>query len=494
MPRTQPTQADTHLAPSVLIILLDTATAELLSCYGRYKNTTPRLDRLAGEGMRFANAYTSGPWTPPSHAALFSGLPSIANGISHDAIDCDSHVMYERCRWRGRFPTMASTLAENGYDTVGVCANNWVGSRSDICWGFQTWVEDTARAARLIQERTGEKPHRHAATTNLLHWMRTRRRTGRPFFAFVNYATTHLKRTPLPQFESRFIRGEVKPYLKEITSLNCFEYLWSGKLKKRDMPAFVKLYVALAAQVDWEIEELLSQMEQRALLDNTVIFLVSDHGDENGEHGLLDHQLCVYNTLIHIPMIAWCPGRIPAGVVVENNAQMLDTFPTVLDLVGLHQVRERLALPGVNLVTELPYATKERLIVAEHGIPQIIVANMGAGVEPRRSSRYLRRLKCAIEGQWKYIWASDGEEELYNLTEDPGEQRNLMPEHPDRAKSLRAKLRAWCKSYGQDLELDGMTPDQRLALAEKLQRKQSDPRQRSEALAAWRQARAADWP
>jgi len=127
-------KADTHLAPNVLIILLDTATADLLSCYGRYKNSTPRFDRLAAEGMRFANAYTSGPWTPPSHASLFSGLPSIANGISHDAIHFEKRYMYDRSRWRGKFPTMASALAENGYDTVGVCANSWVGSKSDICW------------------------------------------------------------------------------------------------------------------------------------------------------------------------------------------------------------------------------------------------------------------------------------------------------------------------------------------------------------------------
>jgi len=324
--------------------------------------------------------------------------------------------------------------------------------------------------------------------------MDTRRSPDRPFFSFVNYATPHLKRSPKPQFEKKFIRGKVKPYLKEVSSQNCFEYLWNGILKKRDLPTFIKLYVALAAQVDWEIEEMLSGMEKRGLLDNTIVFLVSDHGDENAEHNLLDHQLCVYNTLIHIPMIAWCPGRIPAGVVVEKNAQMLDVFPTVLDLAGLHGVREKCRLPGVNLVTELPRLEKERLVVSEHGIPKIIVGNMGEAVDSRLAYWYLRRLKCVIEGEWKYIWASDGDEELYNLKEDPGEQDDLIKKRPAKAKSLRAKLRAWCKSWGKELKPDGMTQKQRLALSEKVQRFKHDRGKIDEMASEWRKGRAPNWP
>jgi len=494
MAKKSPKKAKTHLAPNVLIILLDTATADLLSCYGRYKNTTPRFDRLAEEGMRFANAYTSGPWTPPSHASLFSGLPCIANGISHDAINIENHLMYPSKCWRGRFPTLASTLSENGYDTLGVCANSWVGSKSDICWGFDRWIEDIGGGARKIREITGQPPHRHASTTNVLYWMDAHRRDDKPWFCFVNYATPHLMRRPKPQFEKKFVKAKVAPYLKEIGSLNCFEYLWNGILKKKDMPAFIQLYVALAAQVDWEIEEMLTGLEKRGLLDNTVVFLVSDHGDENGEHNLLDHQLCVYNTLIHIPMIAWCPGRIPAGVVVEKNAQMLDIFPTILDLAGLRKVRERLKLPGINLVTELPGHESERLIVSEHGIPRIIVDNMGQGVDPTLSYKYLRRLKCAIKGDWKYIWGSDGSEELYNIRKDPVEQVNLIKRNRAKARELRAELRAWCKSYGKELKLDGMTPRQRLKLAEKLFHHEYDKPKTLKQMAAWRKRRERGWP
>jgi len=484
----------TQLAPNVLIVLLDTATADLLSCYGRYKDTTPRFDRLAAEGVRFANAYTSGPWTPPSHASLFSGLPSIANGISHDAINIENHLMFEKCKWSGKFPTMASTLGANGYDTVGVCANSWVGSKSNICWGFDYWIENIGEGARAIRGRTGRKPHRHASTTNLLYWMDTRRSEARPWFCFVNYATPHLMRKPLPQFQKKFIKGKVPEYLKEIGSGNCFEYLWNGMLKKKDMPAFIKLYVALAAQVDWEIEEMLTGLEQRGLLDNTLVFLVSDHGDENAEHNLLDHQMCVYNTLIHIPMIAWCPGRLPAGLVVEKNAQMLDIFPTVLDMAGLHAVREKLELPGMNLFTEVAHQTDERLIVSEHGVPKIILDNMGQKVDPEVSAPYLRLLKCAIEGNWKYIWGSDGREELYDMAKDPIEQNDLSKRNRAKAKSLKRKLVGWCKSYGKPLKQDGMSDKQRLALAEWLFHHEYDKPATIAYMRKWQKKRAKAWP
>ncbi|MEW6355261.1 MAG: sulfatase [Planctomycetota bacterium] len=487
-------KAETHLAPNFLIVLLDTATADLLSCYGRYKNTTPRFDRLAEEGTRFANAYTSGPWTPPSHAALFSGQPSIYNGITHDAINIENHLMFEKCKWSGKFPTLASTLSQNGYDTVGVCANSWVGSKSNICWGFDYWIENIGAGAQAILKKTGQEPNRHASTTNLLYWMDEKRSEKKPWFCFVNYATPHLKRCPKPEFQKKFVKGRVPQYLHEINSGNCFEYLWNGILKKKDMHTFIMLYVALAAQVDWEIEEMLTGMEQRGLLDNTVVFLVSDHGDENAEHNLLDHQMCVYNTLIHIPMIAWGPGRIPEGMVVENNAQMLDIFPTILDLAGLHPVREKLNLPGMNLMTEAPHRKEERLIVSEHGVPKIIADNAGRGVDPKLFAPYMRQLKCAIEGDWKYIWGSDGRDELYNMRKDPVEQDNLINRNRATAQALKRKLAAWCKSYGKPLKLDGMSDKKRLQLAEWLWRHEYDKPATIAYMRAWAAKRAGQWP
>ena len=121
----------------------------------------------------------------------------------------------------------------------------------------------------MIRKKTGREPDRHASTTNLLYWMDEKRSVEKPWFCFVNYATPHLMRRPKQRFQRTFVKGKVPQYLHEIGSGNCFEYLWNGILKKKDMHKFIMLYVALAAQVDWEVEEMLTGMERRGLLDNT---------------------------------------------------------------------------------------------------------------------------------------------------------------------------------------------------------------------------------
>jgi len=430
--------------PNVLMIMLDTASTDIISCYGKRKGVTPFIDSVARRGVRFQYCFTNGPWTPPSHAALFSGLPSLVNGISHDSINIRTKEMFKKYKWSGKFPTLASLLSENGYQTVGVCANAWVGSKSNMCYGFQRWIDFTGKT-KGYGDRYMKKYDR--STAAFLQWVDDEYQSNKPYFAYVNYLTTHLRRTPKPQFEKKFVRGKVKPYLKEITSLNCFHYLWNGLLKKEDLPVFIDLYYALAAQVDSEINDLVTELEKRGLLDNTILIILSDHGDENAEHNLLDHQFCVYNTLIHVPLIFSGPG-VPRGRVERKNVQMLDVPVTVLDMVGLRDVRKKSPMEGMNLFTEVPKLKRERVIVSEHGIPRLIVLNMGDDVPPEMSSPYLRRLKAVIYGEWKYIWASDGRDELYNLKKDFGETRNLIDRYPAKAKELYRKLVNWVRAHG----------------------------------------------
>jgi len=154
----------------------------------------------------------------------------------------------------------------------------------------------------------------------------------------------------------------------------------------------------------------------------------------------------------------------------------------------------KLKLPGMNLVTEVPAQKEERLIVSEHGVPKIIADNAGKGVDPKLFAPYMRQLKCAIEGKWKYIWGSDGREELYNLEKDPIEQRDLATANRSKAQFLKRKLAAWCRSYGKPLKTDGLSDKKRLELAEWLWNHEYDKPATIAYMRKWAAKRASQWP
>ncbi|MCX7015921.1 MAG: sulfatase [Candidatus Sumerlaeota bacterium] len=448
--------------PNILIVLLDTASARFLSCYGYPKKNTPLMDRLAAEGARFAYCYGNGPWTPPAHASLFTGLPSIVHKINHDHINQKTKAMFQRVRFRGQFPTLASLLSDNGYQTVGICGNGWVHEKSNASYGFQFW--DTMRRPddQHAAPKQREMQMRGRSTVCMLEWADTKRDPSKPYFAFVNYLTPHLRRRPPMEYQKRFVKGPCPEYLHDITSLNCFGYLWNGVLKPEHMEAFKGLYAALMAQTDDQIKALLDGLKKRGMMDDTIVVITADHGDENGEHNLLDHQMCVYNTLIHVPLIFWHPQRMKAGRVENRPVQLSDVAPTLLDLAGLEKVRQRQKqMKGLDLFAEVPQLKGSRPIVSEHGVPRLIIRNAIAGtptVTPEQYTPYLRRLKCIIFDGWKHIWGSDGRDELYNLKTDHAETANVIEKYPAKAKELRQRLERWVKSYGETLERDKRRP------------------------------------
>ena len=446
-------------SPNVLIILLDTASARFLSCYGCAARTSPRMDQLAAEGVRFAYCYANGPWTPPSHASLFTGLPSIVHQMNHDHLNVRTREMHKRARNYGRFPTLASLLTENGYQTAGFCGNAWVGEKSNICYGFQFWDNLRRPDAGKGSPVKSPAPAFDRSTSATLEWFDSKYHPDQPYFAFVNYITPHLKRNPPLKYQKRFVKGRVPEYLHNISSRNCFAYIWNGWLKPQDIEPFKGLYAALIAQTDDQIASLLGELSKRGLLDNTIVVICADHGDENGEHNLLDHQLCVYNTLIHVPLIIWHPKTIQAGRVEERPVQLSDLAPTILNRVGLGNVRkQQKQMKGLDLLTEVSRQKRPRPIVSEHGVPRLIIRNALPDITPEQYTPYLRRLKCIIYDGWKHIWSSNGRDELYNLIRDHGETKNLISRYPDRAKSLRARLSRWVRSYGEELERDKKTP------------------------------------
>jgi len=259
----------TNPRPNVLLVVLDTVRADALSCYGNPRPTTPRLDRLAGEGTRFENAYATCFWTLPSHASLLTGLyPSEAGATS------ETNHLPER------LTTLAERLTAAGYRTSAVVRNPWISVERGFGQGFENFVEDW-------RGDTGQEAEEERAAVDLAtEWIRDRVGVGEPFFLFVNLNVAHLPYTPPEPYRSRFASEEWPQ--SRVDRLMKIEggwgYLAGGlHLDEADFRLLRDLYEAEVSIADEHVGELLDAIGGLGVLDETLVIVTADHGENLGD-------------------------------------------------------------------------------------------------------------------------------------------------------------------------------------------------------------------
>jgi len=456
--------------PNVMLIVMDCARPDHLSCYGYHRDTSPNLDRIAQEGVVYENATTSAVWTLPSHATFFTGVFPSKHGCHGKHYHLDTPYV-----------TLAELLSSRGYDTVCATANSWISEATGLTRGFETliatwwrhvprwralwrWVPPFLKGiarhffyayryddgARQLNAEIKEWVTRHCAEDK-----------GRPFFMFVNYIEPHMRyRAPEPY---RFM------YLPEgITSkeaLNVNQDLVSyvtgeTPMSARDFEVLEALYDGEIRYLDFRLQEIFDLLGQQGILDNTLLIIISDHGENIGDHELLGHLFCVYDSLMRVPMIIRYPRAFPAGERISSQVQLLDIYPTIMESLGIEDMDiqkelqgESLAFPGIRH-RQTPY------VIAEYMGP-VDVFNQS---QTAARERYGRELRAIRTDSAKYVWAGDGDHELYDLVEDPGESRNLMGRYPAQAAEMQRTLDEWLTSFDHkesegEVELDDETKE-----------------------------------
>jgi arylsulfatase A-like enzyme len=298
-------------APNVLLLVLDTVRGHNMSLYGYSRPTTPAIDRIAGEGATFEWAFSSAPWTLPSHAAMFTGRwPWTLSSSFLTRLD-------------GQYPTIAEELRDRGYLTAGFAANHIYGTyETGLARGFIRFEDyrltprQIGLSSELGQMLSGKRSglairsvHRsYAPTVNrqFLDWLPEP--GGRPFFAFLNYMDAHVPYGTPPEWEQRFVA---------------------------DPDPRVNRYDAALAALDSQLGVLFDSLTARGVLNNTVVIVTSDHGEHLGDHGIDDHANSLYAQLLRVPLVVRFPGRVPNGRRIDQAVSTIDLAPTILDLAGL---------------------------------------------------------------------------------------------------------------------------------------------------------------
>jgi arylsulfatase A-like enzyme/Tfp pilus assembly protein PilF len=390
LPQPKGMGAEGNSGGNILLITVDTLRADRLSCYGYPSALTPLIDRLAAQGFRFTNAYAQVPLTLPSHYSILSGTYPFYHGIRDNSQTVKNG------------PTLVNeVLQRNGYRTGAFVGSFILDSRFGLGRGFDVYGDDfdVSRAQGFDLSHV-ERPAEEVVQ-KALRWITES--NGR-YFAWVHLFDPHDPYSPPEPFKSRFARS---PYDGEI------------------------------AYVDHAIGILLAGLTEKGLLANTHIILTGDHGEGLGEHREFTHGLFVYDSTLHVPLIIRPANALETGRSIGGLVQSIDIAPTILRLVGLQSPQEMQGRSLLGLLKLSNDDTKaEQTPVNQQAYFETFYPLRQFGWSELRGIRTAR---------YKYIEAP--EPELYDLSTDPYETKNLYRHRQSVAAQTREMLREHTAKY-----------------------------------------------
>lgn len=413
-------------APNVLLVVMDTVRADRLSLYGYGRETSPNLAKLARRGVKFEQARSVAPWTLPSHASMMTGhWPHQQSARLHGPLD-------------GTHPTIAELMTANGYATAGFVANTtYCGAETGLARGFahyedhdlhlQSVLSTSALGRRIIVEglaavsqwlggglEADVRKDAARVSRDLLAW--TDRQGKRPFFAFVNLVDAHSPYL-LPKGVDRHFGIKPESSADDLT-INQWFTIDKKKASPRDVQLNSDAYDDCLAYLDEQLGRLFDELDRRGVLANTLVLVTSDHGEHFGEHDLYCHASSLYDQEIHVPLLAVLPGGGHAGESVAEPVSLRDLPATIADLTGLGRSA---SFPGQSLARCWDTSRSEgpEPLLAEVDGPAKTAPNLGL------SPAFRGPMKALVSGQDVYIRNGDGVEEVYDLTTDPSQARNL---------------------------------------------------------------------
>jgi arylsulfatase A-like enzyme len=395
--------------PTVVVFLLDTVRRDALGCYGHPADPTPNVDAVAADGVRFDQAVSTSGWTLPAVASLMTGTWPTIHGAMGRGVSLRPV--------RPELPMAAEVLKEAGFGTVGFANAAFVSPMVGLDRGFDLFDH---RYSYNWDARDADETV-DAAIEQL------RRRKSKSSFYFIHVFDPHLDYGAPADFTDRFSGGRSRP-ATPLTMEDILD-LQTGP-DRRDPPVaddieYVRnMYEAEVAFTDANVGRFVDELKALGLYDKCTIVITSDHGEEFWDHGGFEHGHTLYDELVVVPLIIKPPAEIEPSIrVVAAQVRLLDVMPTVFELLSVAKPE---SFEGVSL---MPYMKgdvgSDLLALCESTLygPRYVALRA-----PRY--KYIHRL----EGE------GNGEGELFDWRDDPGETKDLASELPEIARQLRSEL------------------------------------------------------
>jgi arylsulfatase A-like enzyme len=415
------------LYPNVLLIVFDTARADVFEPYGAPRGSTPAVAQLAAEGFAHPKAYAPASWTVPSHVSLFSGLLPGASGIHLGGQTTESfrHVL------RSLEPRLLqSVLGQEGYFTAAVSANGWVNEPSGFNIGFESFeYVGSSRNARL-GARTVRSRGRWAlemlranlddGAQRVSDLVANTIRARSPFFCFVNLVECHSPYLPPKPFNRCDFPDRLRA-ARDANRFYTFESLCKINLGALQVPPeslkrLRSLYDDSIRQLDHWLSRILSLLDEARLLNETQVIVTSDHGENFGEQGFVGHQFSLDDRLIRVPFVTAGPLELTAPPVMS----LCDVPRMIGNALGLSHH------PWIEGSSFEDVAVSQLGAFAPPGHENVERAIVDWSLGELGRQRLYQSISCATDGHFKLIRDGRGER-LVDLATDPLEAGGVTP-------------------------------------------------------------------
>ncbi|WP_246391934.1 sulfatase [Halosimplex pelagicum] len=438
---------------NVLLISLDCVRHEALSCYSEnfdylstipYRAKTPTIDSIAREGLVFTNAFTQAPFTPASHASVFTGTNPYNHGI---------RSMFG-CELNEEVSTLAEHFQNAGYETGGFIGAHALSSKYGVDRGFETYDEEfeDSRKNWIVGNRrpAGE------VTDEAIKWLNN---VDDDFFLFVHYFDAHDGGQQNAETSSETVSSNVdheddhtpiyvqlyNQYLRQIDSLTGGlgrQIFLSWDDLRDDAPSGRRYHLKQVQRIDKQINRIKRTLASLNQYEDTLIILFADHGDAFGEHGEFGHREYLYDTTLNVPLII----KPPNGEATETGThgtltRLIDIFPTVTSIAGIEETQST----GENLIE---YVTDDDDNLAAYGETRC-ESSPQALKNPKTDFTSLR------SSEWKLIINNlNGNKELYHVASDPAEMDDMSDGRSDMLREMRGQLESLTSDHAKEKDID----------------------------------------
>jgi len=385
--------------PNVILITISTLRADHVGCLGCQRDTTPDFDRFAEENILFTNAFATSSWQMPAVGSIFTSLYPTQHGATHINNKLSQKVQ-----------TLAGILKENGFYTLGFCCNPRLSADYGFDHGFDFY--DDYSVSMMLNSLTfgNEEPIEiNTKRTNdlvndaAIRWLQ--KNNHRPFFMFMHYYDNHWDYLPPAPYDTLYDPN----YVGVIDGIKIvWEPLYSNPPEDRDIEHMIALYDGEVRQTDNDLGEMLSFLKEKHLLDNSIVIIAGDHGEQFYEHGHTSHH-GIFEELIHIPLAISIPDKSTKKQKIDSLVSGVDILPTILNFVAV-------PVPDICEGKSL----KPLIESQSEKINDFVFVEYTGGTVPDclavRSNRY------------KYV-QENGKSFVYDLLKDPYEQKKIFPEN-----------------------------------------------------------------
>jgi len=407
----------------VIVIAVDTLRVDHVSAFGYKRPTTPNIARMmAKEGVGFEAAHSQASWTLPSTVSLMTSLRPYAHGVEDREQTLHPDV-----------PTLAGAFSKSSWLSAAFVTHIYVSSMFGINSGFDEFFELSID----WKFREGQQLRADELNRNVFPWLAANQ--DKPFFLYLHYFDPHWDYDPPPPFDTKFTDPNYDgPASGSWKFINKFVPK-SKRMSRADLEQVKALYDGEIAFTDHHLGRLFKHLKKLKMWDDTLLVILSDHGEELQDHNSMHHIRTLYEEVLRVPLVFKPPGGRPARWRKRVTARVstLDVAPTLLDLAGIDIPK---TFQGKSLLPLLNYDGPDRPVFARtmrHRSDSMAVINGG------------KKLIMPF-GRKKNAW-----DELYNLEKDPQERHSIVEDYPSTTDKLKKEINALVAVGAAELGLPG---------------------------------------